>query len=81
MRYLIFSDLHGSFLYAKQVIEKFKSFNCDKMLCLGDILYHGPRNDLPEGYNPKEVIKLLNQYSDKIIDYVINIKYQLKMKI
>lgn len=67
MRYLIFSDLHGSFLYAKQVIEKFKSFNCDKMLCLGDILYHGPRNDLPEGYNPKEVIKLLNQYSDKII--------------
>ena len=67
MRYLVFSDLHGSIIYAKKIIEEFKSGNYDKMLCLGDILYHGPRNDLPNGYNPKEVIKLLNEYKDYII--------------
>lgn len=67
MKYLVFSDLHGSSIYAKKIIEKFNNLNCDKLLCLGDILYHGPRNDLPEGYNPKEVIKILNEYSDKII--------------
>ncbi len=67
MRYLVFSDLHGSIKYAKKIIEEFQSGNYDMMLCLGDILYHGPRNDIPEEYNPKEVIKLLNSYSDKII--------------
>ena len=59
MRYLVFSDLHGSIKYAKKIIEEFESGNYDMMLCLGDILYHGPRNDIPEEYNPKEVIKLL----------------------
>ncbi len=67
MKYLIFSDLHGSSYYAKKVIDKFNEFNCDMILCLGDVLYHGPRNDLPEAYNPKEVFSLLNQYKDKII--------------
>lgn len=67
MKYLIFSDLHGSAIYSKKIIEKFNKHKCDYMLCLGDILYHGPRNDLPEGYNPKEVIKDLNEYSSKII--------------
>lgn len=67
MKYLVFSDLHGSAIYAKKVIEKFKEFKCDKMLCLGDILYHGPRNDLPDGYNPKEVIKILNEHSKDIV--------------
>ena len=60
MKYLVFSDLHGSKIYAQKIIDEFKSGNYDKMLCLGDILYHGPRNDLPDGYNPKEVIKILN---------------------
>lgn len=67
MNYLVFSDLHGSIIYAKKVIDEFNSGKYDMMLCLGDILYHGPRNDLPEGYNPKEVVKLLNLYKDKII--------------
>lgn len=67
MKYLVFSDLHGSGIYAKKVIEKFNELKCDYMLCLGDILYHGPRNDLPLGYNPKEVISILNPYSKKII--------------
>lgn len=67
MKYLIFSDLHGSSIYSKKIIEAFNYHKCDKLLCLGDILYHGPRNDLPLGYNPKEVIKDLNEYKDKII--------------
>ncbi len=67
MKYLVFSDLHGSGIYAEKIIEKFNNNKCDKMLCLGDILYHGPRNDLPEGYNPKRVISILNPYKDVII--------------
>ena len=67
MRYLIFSDLHGSIHSAEFIIQKFQEFSCDSMICLGDVLYHGPRNDIPEGYNPKKVIELLNSYADKIL--------------
>ena len=67
MKYLLVSDIHGSETSAKIIIEKFKKLNCDKIIILGDILYHGPRNDLPENYNPKKVIELLNSYAEKII--------------
>ncbi len=67
MKYFIVSDIHGSIKYATQAVEQFNKFNCDKLICLGDVLYHGPRNDLPNEYNPKEVIKLLNNIKDKII--------------
>ena len=67
MKYLIFSDLHGSSASAEIIVSKFKEFSCDKMICLGDVLYHGPRNDLPDNYKPKQVIKILNEYQDKII--------------
>lgn len=67
MKYLIASDIHGDSVSAEILIEKFKNNNCDKIILLGDILYHGPRNDLPENYNPKKVIEILNEYSDKII--------------
>lgn len=67
MKYLIFSDLHGSIESLERIIEKYNNFNCDKLICLGDVLYHGPRNDLPNFYNPKAVIALINQYKDKII--------------
>ncbi len=67
MKYLIFSDLHGSSASAEIIAKKFNEFSCDKMICLGDVLYHGPRNDLPDNYNPKLVISILNQYQDKII--------------
>ena len=67
MKYLIVSDIHGAIDSAEVVIDRFVEEKCDYILCLGDILYHGPRNDLPEFYKPKEVIKLLNEYSDKII--------------
>lgn len=67
MKYLLVSDIHGSFESATILIDKFIGNNCDKIAILGDILYHGPRNDLPQFYNPKKVIELLNQYSDNII--------------
>ena len=67
MKLLICSDIHGDFNSAKKVIELFHEENCDRILILGDILYHGPRNDLPIGYAPKKVIALLNENKDKIL--------------
>ena len=67
MKMLFASDIHGSAYYAEKVIEKFESGGAEKLILLGDILYHGPRNDLPEGHAPKEVFALLNGYADRII--------------
>ena len=64
MKYLIITDIHGSPINLKKVLEN-ESF--DKILLLGDILPHGPRNDLPEGYFPKEVMKILNPLKNQII--------------
>ena len=67
MKILIASDIHGSEVYCEKLVSAFLCEKADKLLLLGDILYHGPRNDLPLGYNPKGVIKLLNEFKDKII--------------
>lgn len=67
MKYFIASDIHGSEKYCKMMIEAFLKSSCDKLILLGDILYHGPRNDLPDEYNPKGVIKILNEICEKII--------------
>ena len=67
MKYLVISDIHGSYYYLEKVINIFNNDNFDKLIILGDILYHGPRNDLPKGYEPKKVVSLLNQYKEKII--------------
>lgn len=67
MKFMIVSDIHGSFEDLKKVIEIFEEEKLDKLVLLGDLLYHGPRNPLPDGYNPKEVAKLLNQYKEKIV--------------
>ena len=67
MKLFIASDIHGSSYYCKQMIDAFVRENADKMLLLGDILYHGPRNDLPREYTPKTVIDMLNRYKDKIL--------------
>ncbi len=67
MKLLIASDIHGDIKAARKIIEVFESKGCTKILLLGDVLYHGPRNDLPKDYSPKEVIELLNGYSDKIL--------------
>lgn len=67
MKYLVVTDIHGSSESAKIIIDRFNELKCDKIIILGDILYHGPRNDLPTMYNPKEVISIINPYSDRII--------------
>jgi len=66
MKILIASDIHGSAFYCRKLLEQYKKEKADRMLLLGDILYHGPRNDLPEEYDPKQVIGLLNEYKDEI---------------
>lgn len=67
MKWFIASDIHGSEYYTKQMIAAFEAEKADRILLLGDILYHGPRNDLPRDYAPKAVIDILNNYSDKIL--------------
>ena len=67
MKFLIASDIHGSAKYCEMLLNAFQNEKCDKILLLGDILYHGPRNDLPENYAPKKVIELLNPYKDKLL--------------
>lgn len=67
MKIMIASDIHGSIYYCEKMLEAFEKENADKLLLLGDILYHGPRNDLPKGYNPKEVIEQLNKIKEKIL--------------
>lgn len=67
MKLLIASDIHGSLKYCTELVERYKEENCDKLILLGDILYHGPRNDLPDGHDPKGVIALLNDMSDEIL--------------
>ncbi|MBQ4119645.1 MAG: phosphodiesterase [Clostridia bacterium] len=67
MKFLIASDIHGSAKYCKMMIDAFYKEKADKILLLGDILYHGPRNDLPDGYAPKEVISLLNPLKEKLM--------------
>ena len=67
MKFLIASDIHGSAYYTEKLLEIYKKEKADRLILLGDVLYHGPRNDLPLGHNPKEVARLLNEYKDEII--------------
>ncbi len=67
MKLLIASDLHGSAHYANNLYTLWQQEAPDVVLLLGDLLYHGPRNDLPEQYAPKEVIAILNKMKDKIL--------------
>lgn len=67
MKLLIASDIHGSALFCRQLLDRVEAENPDKLLLLGDLLYHGPRNDLPQGYRPKEVITMLSGLKDRIL--------------
>lgn len=67
MKLMIASDLHGSAYYTKKLLEAMEREQPHKLLLLGDILYHGPRNDLPRDYAPKEVIAMLNPLADKLL--------------
>lgn len=67
MKLMIASDIHGSEYYCKKLLEAFERERADRLLLLGDILYHGPRNDLPKDYAPKKVIELLNARREIIL--------------
>ena len=67
MKYLIASDIHGSAYWAERLCTAIESEQPDRIVLLGDLLYHGPRNDLPRDYAPKRVIPLLNALADRII--------------
>lgn len=67
MKLMFASDLHGSAFYCRKMIEEFKEKKADKLILLGDLLYHGPRNDLPREYAPKEVVAMLNDIKNEII--------------
>lgn len=67
MKLVIASDIHGSAYWCGKLMEVIENENPDKILLLGDLLYHGPRNDLPRDYAPKQVIPMLSRYQDKII--------------
>lgn len=67
MKYMIASDIHGSSYYCQKLKDAYKYEKPDRLILLGDILYHGPRNDLPKDYAPKKVIEMLNSISDSIL--------------
>ena len=67
MKFLIASDLHGSAYYTRLLTDAFAAEKADRLILLGDILYHGPRNDLPRDYAPKEVIALLSPLKDRVL--------------
>jgi putative phosphoesterase len=66
MKYMIASDIHGSAYFCRKLLDVYKSSGAGRLVLLGDILYHGPRNDLPREYDPKEVASMLNAYKDQI---------------
>lgn len=67
MKLLFASDIHGSTYYLNKLVNAIDKENPDKIVLLGDLLYHGPRNNLPKEYEPKKVIDILNSYKEKII--------------
>ncbi|MGM9614439.1 MAG: phosphodiesterase [Oscillospiraceae bacterium] len=67
MKYMIASDLHGSVEYVSRLMEAWQREAADALLLLGDLLYHGPRNDLPERYDTKRVLAMLNNLSGHIV--------------
>ena len=67
MRFLIASDIHGAAEPAAEISRIYKEGSFDRLLLLGDLLYHGPRNELPESYAPKKVISILSELSDSIM--------------
>ncbi len=67
MKLMIASDIHGSAYYCKKMLERYQEEGAERLLLLGDLLYHGPRNDLPREYAPKEVISMLNGAREELL--------------
>ena len=67
MKLMIASDIHGSAFFCKKLLDSFDRERAERMLLLGDLLYHGPRNELPRDYEPKRVIEMLNGVKDRLL--------------
>lgn len=67
MKLMIASDLHGSAYYTRLLLTAMDREQPDRLLLLGDLLYHGPRNDLPREYAPKQVIEMLNARKSQLL--------------
>ena len=67
MKLMFVSDIHGSEFWLDKALDVYREGSFDRLILLGDLLYHGPRNPLPEGYNPQGVLKKLNELSQEII--------------
>ncbi len=67
MKWLIASDIHGSAEFCEKLVRAYKKEDATKLVLLGDILYHGPRNNLPSEYAPKSVISMLNELKNEIV--------------
>ena len=67
MKWMIASDIHGSAKWCGRLMDAWRAERPDRMLLLGDLLYHGPRNDLPEDYAPKRVIAMLNEIAPELL--------------
>ena len=67
MKWMIASDIHGSAKWCRELLNAYDREGADRLLLLGDVLYHGPRNDLPDEYAPKEVLAMLNARKDEIL--------------
>ena len=67
MKLMIASDIHGSAYFCRKMLDAYKAEQAERLLLLGDILYHGPRNELPRDYAPKEVLAMLNEHSRRIL--------------
>ena len=67
MKLVIASDIHGSAFWCGKLLEVIRQEQPDKVVLLGDLLYHGPRNDLPRDYAPKQVIPMLSSLADRIL--------------
>lgn len=67
MKWMVASDIHGSAYYCEKMLAAYRESGAEKLVLLGDILYHGPRNDLPKDYAPKKVIAMLNEVADELL--------------
>ena len=67
MKLMIASDIHGSAMWCDKLISSYRDEKADRLLLLGDLLYHGPRNNLPDNYSCKSVIEMLNSLKDEIL--------------
>ncbi|MBQ7335198.1 MAG: phosphodiesterase [Clostridia bacterium] len=67
MKWMIASDIHGSAYYCEKLLATYRAEGAEKLILLGDLLYHGPRNDLPRDYAPKAVISMLNGIKESLL--------------